>query len=48
MDKELELLFVESPIFLEAPWRTRMLGGVGAAVSNGGGYPISSVFSVWG
>ena len=39
------MLIEDLQLLLNRRMRTRMYGGVGAAVSNGGGYPISSFCS---
>ena len=38
------MLIEDLQLLLNRRMRTRMYGGVGAAVSNGGGYPIYSAF----
>jgi hypothetical protein len=40
------MLIEDLQLLLNRRMRTRMYGGVGAAVSNGGGYPISVGFVV--
>ncbi len=44
------MLIEDLQLLLNRRMRTRMYGGVGAAVSNGGGYPITPVMgiSLWG
>ena len=44
------MLIEDLQLLLNRRMRTRMYGGVGAAVSNGGGYPITPVMGIglWG
>jgi hypothetical protein len=40
------MLIEDLQLLLNRRMRTRMYGGVGAAASNGGGYPISATFTL--